>query len=218
MILIIPPLDLLPGLLTGVGITIELTLLAGSLAFVVAFLAGFGRLSGNFFIRNLTKIYVEIFRGTSLLVQLFWFFFVLPIFGLEMSAMLAGVLTLGLHYGAYSSEIVRSSILSMPKGQTEAGIALNMTPWQIMRLIILPQAIVKMLPSFGNNLIELLKGTALVSLITLSDLMFKGVATYSLTLRTAEVFGLVLLVYFVLALPLTFGVRTLEKRLAGGRA
>ena len=140
MFTIPPPFDLLPTLWRGVGVTIELTLLATALAFFVSFIIGFGRLSKFKPIRAIATVYVEVFRGTSLLVQLFWAFFVLPHFGLSLTPMHAGILVLGLNYGAYGSEIVRSTILSIPKAQTEAGIALNMTPRQIMLKVILPQA------------------------------------------------------------------------------
>ncbi|WP_304543272.1 ectoine/hydroxyectoine ABC transporter permease subunit EhuC [Desulforamulus aquiferis] len=210
--------ELLPGLLPGVRITLLLTALSASLALIIAFIVGFARLSKYRPVRFLATVFVEFFRGTSLLVQLFWAYFVLPFFGIELTAMQAGVLTLGLHYGAYASEIVRSSILAIPKGQTEAGISLNMTRVQIMQRIILPQAFLRMLPPFGNTFIEMLKGTSLVSLITLSDLMFQGVMIRSTTLRTTETFALVLLLYFIIAIPFTLGVRWLERTLVRGRA
>lgn len=212
-----PPFDLLPTLLRGVGVTAQLTVLSALLAFVVAFLMGFGRLSRFRAVRALAAIYVEFFRGSSLLVQLFWAYFVLPFFGVNLSAMQAGVLILGMNYGAYASEIVRSTILAIPKSQTEAGVALNMSPFQIMSRVILPQAFLIMLPPFGNLLIELLKGTALVSLITLSDLMFQGAMLRITTLRSVEVFTLVLIIYFLMAYPLTVGMRKVEGRLAKGR-
>lgn len=208
----------MPYLLTGVGITIKLTIMAAILAFVMSFIAGFARLSKYRIIRVITQIYVEVFRGTSLLVQLFWVYFVLPFFGIEISAMATGVLVLGLNYGAYGSEVIRSSILAIPKGQTEAGIALNMSSSQIMRRIIVPQATLIMLPPLGNYLIELLKSTSLVSLITLHDLMFVGNMINNVTLRTVEIYSLVLIIYFLLAYPLTLGIRRLEKRLSAGRA
>jgi len=213
-----PPFDLLPALLPGVGITLQLTIFSSLLAFMLAFIVGFGRLSKYKSIQVVSTIYVEFFRGTSLLVQLFWAYFVLPHFGLELTAMQAGVIVLGLNYGAYASEVVRSSILAVPKSQTEAGIALNMTPTQIMYRIILPQAFLTMLPPFGNLLNELLKGTALVSLITLSDLMFMGAQLRITTLRTTEVFCLVLIIYFIIAYPLILGVRGLESKFSKGRA
>jgi polar amino acid transport system permease protein len=201
-----------------VGITLQLTILAAVLAVLTSFVIGFARLARYRLLRVLATLYVEIFRGTSVLVQLFWVYYVLPFFNLKLTAMQAGILVLGLNYGAYGSEIVRSSILAIPKHQTEAGIALNMTPNQIMARIILPQALLLMLPPFGNLFIELLKGTALVSLITLSDLMFQGTLMRTSTLRSFEVFSLVLILYFLLAYPITLAVRAWEKKLSQGRA
>jgi polar amino acid transport system permease protein len=132
--------------------------------------------------------------------------------------LIAGVLALGLNAGAYGSEVVRSAILAVDTGQTEAGIALNFTPWQRMLRIILPQAFVMMLPAFGNLQIELLKGTALVSLITLSDLTYQAMILNASTLKTTEIFSLLLIMYFLIAWPLTRGVRWLEQRLSVGRS
>jgi polar amino acid transport system permease protein len=188
------------------------------LAFILAFLAGFGRLSKHRALRILAATYVEVFRGTSLLVQLFWIYFALPILGLSLPPLIAGVLALGLNAGAYGSEVVRSAILAVDTGQTEAGIALNFTPWQRMLRIILPQAFVMMLPAFGNLQIELLKGTALVSLITLSDLTYQAMILNASTLKTTEIFSLLLIMYFLIAWPLTRGVRWLEQRLSVGRS
>jgi polar amino acid transport system permease protein len=212
-------LELLPALLRGAKITIELTIMSAVLAFIVAFIAGFGRLSKYKIVRGATLTYVEFFRGTSLLVQLFWLYFALPFWGIILPKMLAAVLAIGLNYAAYGSEVVRSAILAIPKGQTEASIALNMTPLQRMRHVILPQAFVRMLPPFGNLLIELLKGTALVYLITISD-----VTNEAMTLRNSyislepQIFILLLLIYFVIACSFTLGVRWLERRLAKGRS
>lgn len=213
-----PPFDILPILFRGLGITVELTLAAAVLAFFISFLIGLGRLAKFKLIRIITGAYTEFFRGTSLLVQLFWVYFVLPLFNINLTAMQAGILILGLHFGAYGSEVVRSSILAVPKGQTETGIVLNMKPRQILWRIILPQAFLMMIPTFGNYLIELLKATAVVSLITLPDLMFQATMLQNTTLRTTESFGMVLLVYFCLAYPLTLGVRWVERKLSVGRA
>jgi polar amino acid transport system permease protein len=210
-------LSLIPPLLEGAKVTILITVLGIALGFILAFLAGFGRLSKYRIVRFITTLYVEVFRGTSLLVQLFWIYFALPHFGIMLPTMLSGVLALGLNAGAYGSEVVRSSILAVPKGQTEASIALNMTPWQRMRIVILPQAFVMMLPAFGNLQIELLKGTSLVSLITLSDLTFQATLLRSSTFRNTEIFSLLLIMYFLIAWPLTRGVRWLEHRLSVGR-
>lgn len=210
--------DLFPSLAKGAALTVEVTVLSALVAFAASFLAGFGRLSRRKSVRALTAVYVEVFRGTSLLVQLFWLYYALPLLGVELPPLAAGVIALGLNHGAYGSEVVRSAVLAVPRGQTEAAIALNMTPWQRMRRVILPQAFVMMIPSFGNLLIELLKGTSLISLITLADLTFQGMVlrTFDAS-RTFEIFALVLVVYFALAYPLTLCMRGLERRLTAGR-
>lgn len=210
-------LYLLPTLLQGLKITLIITFLAMLLAFVLAFLAGFGRLSKFRVVRFLTAFYVEVFRGTSLLVQLFWIYFALPLIGISLPPLAAGVLTLGLNYGAYGSEVVRSAILAVPKGQTEAGIALNFSPRRRLWHIILPQAFVMMLPGFGNLQIELLKGTSLVSLITLADLTYQATILNASTMETTMIYSLLLVIYFLIAWPLTRGIRWVENRLSVGR-
>lgn len=210
-------IDILPSFWEGAKITIELTLYSAVIAFFLAFAAGFGRLSKFRAVRYIAATYVEIFRGTSLFVQLFWIYFALPLFGIMLPKMVAGVLALSLNAGAYGSEIVRSTIISVPKGQTEAAIALNMTPWQRTWLVILPQALVMMLPAFGNLIIELLKGTALVSLVTLSDLTFVATVLNSSIMRPTEIFSVLLIIYFVISLPFTRGIRWIEHRLSVGR-
>lgn len=210
--------DLLPLLFQGAVTTLKVTALSMGVAFLLSFLAGFARLSRRKSIRLVSSVYVEVFRGTSLIVQLFWLFYALPLLGIELTALAAGVAALGLNYGAYGSEVVRSSILAVPKGQTEASIALNMSPMLRMRRVILPQAMVIMLPSFSNLAIELLKGTSLVSLITMADLTYQGMIlrTFDAS-RTFEIFGLILLMYFVMAYPLTLMMRWLERRFSAGR-
>lgn len=204
--------ELVPPLLEGLAVTLEIMAGAVVLAVPLALAAGVGRLSTVRPVRWLASIYVEVFRGTSALVQLFWFYFVLPLFGVQLPAMLVGIVVLALNAGAYGAEVVRGAIRAVPPGQREAGVALNLTRGQIMRRIVVPQAIPVMLPPAGNLLIELLKNTALVSLITITDLTFRGQLLRSETLRTTEIFTLMLLLYFAVALLITAGVRLLERR------
>src|SRR5690606_5321423 len=156
------------------------------------------------------------FRGTSALVQLFWMFFVLPLFGVRLDPIPVAILALGLNVGAYGAEVVRGAVLSVARGQWEATIALNMTRTEALRRVILPQAFVAMIPPWGNLFIELLKSTSLVSLITLSDLAFKAQQLNQNTLRTAEIFGLVMLIYLGISVLVTLGMRALERRAARG--
>ncbi|WP_373561685.1 ectoine/hydroxyectoine ABC transporter permease subunit EhuC [Bacillus sp. AFS073361] len=209
--------ELLPSLLNGAKVTVQVLLLSMIFTYLIAFLAGLGKLSKFKMIRGISTFYIEIFRGTSLLVQLFWIYFVLPFFGIELSALAAGVIAMSLCYGAYASEIVRGAILSIPKGQTEAAIALNMTPFQRMRNIILPQSLKIMLPGFGNISIELVKGTSLVSLITLGDLTYQALTIRNTNIgQTTEIFTSLLIIYFVIALPLIIIARWLEHRTSVG--
>jgi polar amino acid transport system permease protein len=186
-------------IISGTLVTIVLTILAALLAVAIALAAGLMRLSPNPLVRGVATVYIEVFRGTSLLVQLFWVFFVLPLFGLTLPKFVAGFVSVGLNIGAYGAEIVRGAIQSVPKGQYEASVALNMTAAQQMRRIVLPQALLIMLPPWGNLLIELLKGTALVALISVADLMFQAKQINASTSLSVEAFGTALVVYYILA-------------------
>lgn len=207
-----------PGLLQGALLTVEIAVLGSLLAVAMGVIAALARLYGAAPIRWLATIYVEIFRGTSALVQLFWLFFVLPQFGILMDAFTVAVLALGLNVGAYGSECVRGAIQAVPRGQWEASTALNMSRAQMLRRIILPQAFIAMIPPWGNLFIELLKSTALVSLITLTDLAFKAQQMNQSTLKTVPIFTLVLLMYLVMSLAITIGMRLLENRASRGLA
>lgn len=202
----------LPQILEGLLTTAQITLLAAALALVLSFLAGVTRTAAPPPFRQLAAAYVEVFRGSSLLVQMFWIYYALPAFGVDIGAFLAGVLTLGLNVGAYGAEVVRGAILSLPRGQSEAALALGFSPALRLRRILVPQALPRMIPPLGNLAIELLKGTALVSLITIHDLTFKAQMVRSVTLQTGLVFGLILVLYLILALAITAGVRSAERR------
>jgi polar amino acid transport system permease protein len=156
-------------------------------------------MSSNKLIKGTSIVYIEVFRGTSLLVQLYWIFFVLPLFGLTLEKFAAGWIAIGLNAGAYGAELVRGGIMAVPKGQWEAATAINMSAARRMWRIILPQALVNMLPAWGNLMIEILKGTALVSLISVTDLMFQAKQINASTYQSAQIFGAALLIYYVLA-------------------
>lgn len=189
----------LPALLKGLLVTVQISVLSWFLFISLSFLTGIGRSHGPKITRWLCVIYIEVFRGTSLLVILFWLFFVMPEFGVMLSPILAGVLGIGLNFGAYGAEIVRGAIGAVPKGQIETTIALNMTDSWRMRRIILPQAITIMIPSMVNLTIEMIKATALVSAITLTDITYAAVQQNQLHFRTVEIFALTLILYYCLA-------------------
>lgn len=196
----------------GSLITIQQTVMATVLAILVAAVFGMMRLSDNRIIRGTSIVYIEFFRGTSLLVQLYWIFFVLPLLGVTFDKFTAGFVAVGLNLGAYGAELVRGAIESVPKGQYEACHALNMSYYKRMRRIILPQALLIMLPPWGNLLIELLKGTALVSLISVADLMFEAKQINGTTYLSAESFGTALIIYYLMArLVVSPGMRAFER-------
>lgn len=203
-----------PYLLRGLLLTMLLTVLAVALSIVVSFVAGLGRLSERRPLRWASSTFIEVFRGTSVIVQLFWLFYALPLIGVRLTPMEAAVWALGLNQGAYGAEIVRGAIVAVARGQREAGIALNMTALQRMRHVILPQAIPRMLPPFGNVAIDTLKATSLVSLVTVADLTFRAQIVRSSTGATTAIFLTILVVYFLLAYALSVGTRWLERRVS----
>jgi polar amino acid transport system permease protein len=204
--------EFIPGLLEGAWVTVQIALMAAALSVILALIGAVGKMSSIRPFRWLSVAYIETFRGTSALVQLFWLFFVLPQFGITLTPMTVAVLGLGLNVGAYGAEVVRGAIQSVPKGQWEATTALNMSYGLAMRRVIIPQAFVAMVPPWGNLLIELLKATSLVSLITISDLAFKAQQMNQMTLRTVEIFTLVLVIYLAISLVITLGMQWLERR------
>ncbi|NYT77187.1 ectoine/hydroxyectoine ABC transporter permease subunit EhuC [Alcaligenaceae bacterium] len=186
-------------LIHGTLITLAQFGLAALVTIVIALIAGLMKMARSTSVRTAATVYIELFRGTSLLVQLYWFYFVLPLFGISLEKFTAGFLTVGLCYGAYGAELVRGSIQSVPRGQWEAGLALNLSPAKRMRRIILPQALVAVLPPWGNLMVEVLKGTALVALISVTDLMFEARQINNNTYLSAQAFGTALVIYYIFA-------------------
>ena len=217
-------LDYARPLLLGARVTIELTLYSTVLGGVFSFAFGIGRLSGNRLLRWFSIALIEVFRGTSLLVQLFWLFFALPVAGdligvdLRLSPVVAGTLALSLNIGAYGAEVVRGAIQAVPVTQYEAAKALDFTPRQILWRIAVPQAVPEMMPSFGNLAIQNLKDTALVSLIGLGDLAFQAERIRNFTQDSVSVYTVLLLMYFGMALVLAAIMRMLERRAGRWRA
>ena len=199
----------------GTLITLGQFGLAALVAIVAALVSGLMKMAPSKTVRAVAIIYIEIFRGTSLLVQLYWFYFVLPLFGFTLEKFTVGFLTVGLCYGAYGAELVRGAIQSIPRGQWEAALALNMSPAKRMQRIILPQALVAILPPWGNLMIEILKGTALVALISVADLMFETRQVNNNTYLSAQAFGTALIIYYIFArFMVTPVMRWLERVMA----
>ncbi|MGV3553371.1 ectoine/hydroxyectoine ABC transporter permease subunit EhuC [Rhizobium sp.] len=203
-------------ILTGIGATLNLTFFSCVLALVAAFVSGLALLSPRAWIHVPARVYVEVFRGTSVFVQLFVAYFVLPLTGLELTPTQAAILAFGLNTGAYGAEVVRSAVGAIGRDQREATIALNLTRYQSMRWVILPQAILIMLPSFGNLAIETMKSTSIASLITVSELTFQAQTVRTQTGETAMPFLLIMVTYLIVASFITTIVSLLERRLGRG--
>jgi len=202
-------IDWIPRLLEGLGFTVRATLLGFALAVLVSFTVGLG--SRIRLLRPVLRVYVEVFRGTSALVQIFYFFYVLPLLGVELTPLVAGVTALGLNFGAYGSEIVRAGIEAVPRGQHEAAVALSMPRALAMRRIILPQAVRTMIPPFGNILVDLMKATALLSMISVSDLAFVGRQILQSEGSPVLAYVPVMFLYFAFAVLLGRGTKRAEQ-------
>ena len=204
-----------PRLLDGTLVTAIQFLISAVLTTFIALTVGLMKLSSNIAVRSTAIAYIEIFRGTSLLVQIYWIFFVLPLFGITLDKFHAGFVAVGLNLGAYGAELVRGGIQSVPIGQWEAAYSLSMSSPKRMWRIILPQAVYNLLPAWGNLMIELLKATALVSLISVADLMFQAKQINGYTYLSAQVFGTALIIYYIMArLVVTPLMRGFESLLA----
>ncbi|AJG23872.1 amino acid ABC transporter permease [Cupriavidus basilensis] len=206
-----------PDLVRGAGVTVEVTACALVLGCVMGLLVGIGRLDPRRrVVYGLCTAYVTAIRGTPLLVQLFLLFFGLPQFDILLPAFVCGVIGLGIYSGAYVSEIVRGAIQSVDKGQMEAARSIGMSSGQAMRAVILPQAIVRMIPPLGNEFIALIKNSALVSLLTIHDVMHEGQKIISVSYRSLEVYLAIALVYLLLTSAAGLFLRHMEQRLRMG--
>lgn len=208
----------LPALLDGARVTAVITLCSLAFGALVAFGVGVARVAGGRVVSTLALIYTEVIRGTSLLVQLFWFYYALPLVGLSFSPMTTGVLVLSLHAGAYGAEIVRGALQAVSRQQHEAARALNFGRRHTFMHILLPQAVVEMVPAFGNLAVETLKLSSLVSLISIADLSFRAQGIRNMTLDSTTVYSLTLAGYFIMALVIAAAMRLIEKWVRRGPA
>lgn len=198
--------------LNGLLVTVALTISVVILGMVVGLLAGTAQLSRNPVLRWISWLYIEVFRCTPLLVQLLWFYYALPILtGLELDAITASVITLTLYGGSFYAEIFRAGIQSIDPGQREAGLSLGETPFMVMRRIILPQAVRRMIPPLMNQSILQFKNTSLVSVLAVPDLLYQGQLAATETYRPLEVYSLIAIIYFVILVPATALTKRAEK-------
>ncbi|MEV5972149.1 ectoine/hydroxyectoine ABC transporter permease subunit EhuC [Streptomyces sp. NPDC051921] len=201
----------LPRLGEGLLVTVEATLLGAAFALAVAYGLGLLSRSRRLAVRGGVRLVVEFFRGTSLYVQLFWLFFALPMLGFRLEPLACAVLALGLNYGAYGAEVVRGAVAAVPRPQTEAAIALGMGRGLRLRRVVLPQAHALMVAPFKNLLVQLLKATPLLSLVTVPDITFEIDQLRSATGNTAAAYLVLLGVYGALAAVLSLSMNALER-------
>jgi polar amino acid transport system permease protein len=202
------------ALLLGLWMTLKLTLICIVLGCALGFLLALARTSKSAVLRGASSVYVEFFRGTPVLVQLFWIFFCLPlVLGVELSNLASGIIALTLYMGAISSETFRASLKAVGREQLDACVALGLSPFVRTTSVILPQAILRAAPTLLSNCVSLFKESALVSAVGMADLMFVGQNISNNTARPIEVLSIVALIYFAIAFPLTRAVTFIEQRI-----
>lgn len=202
------------ALLLGLWMTVKLTVICIVLGCSLGFLVGLARTSRSLVLRAVSGVYVEFFRGTPVLIQLFWIFFCLPLLlGAELSNLASGVIALTLYMGAITSETFRASLKSIGPEQLDACVALGLPRNVQIVNVVLPQAVLRAIPTLLSNCVSLFKESALVSAVGMADLMFVGQNISNNTARPVEVLTVVALIYFVIAFPLTRAVSVIEARI-----
>ena len=214
-----------PSLLDGIGIVIYITLIGFLLALIVALFLAIGRLSKNKILVRILIIFIEIIRGTPLLVQFFYIYFVIPMLAngiasmagyvanVQFAATTCGIVGFAINYGCYMSEVVRSAIVSIDPGQREAGLALGFSEKQVMLHFIIPPALRNTVPVYGNYLVMMIKDTSLLAMISVQELLLRTKTFASQTFLTVEAYTMLALVYLMLSIPLSQVVRIVERKL-----
>ncbi|KRM88684.1 amino acid ABC transporter permease [Liquorilactobacillus vini] len=214
-----------PSLLQGVVVVLQATFFGFILATIIGLLVAICRLSKHKPLRAIFVVLVEIIRGTPLLVQLFYIYYVIPILldgllkalgsgsaNIQFSALSAGIAGLAINYGAYISEVFRSAILTIDTGQKESGLALGFTEQQVLRKIIIPQALRNSIPVLGNYLVMMIKDTSLLAVISVSELLLRTQTYASQTFETVESYTMLAVVYLILSLPLSHLMKMIENK------
>ena len=201
----------------GLWATISISVVSIVIAVVAGVAVALAGLSKSRYLRHANRVYVECFRSIPLLVLLLWVYYGLPVvFGIQFGVFAAGVISLALSDSAFEAEIFRAGIQSIPAGQWEAGRSLGLKNWQLMRLIILPQAIRRILPALGNQFVYVLKMSSLVSVVGYQELTRRANELTLVEYRPLEIYTLLVLEYLVLIVAVSYLVRKLEQRLATG--
>lgn len=204
--------EILPTLLEGVKITILATLLGSALAAIMGLVFAIARRSSNRLFARIVSFVVEFIRGTPLLVQLYFLFYILPDLGITLAPLTAGVIGLGLHYGTYTAEVYRAGIDNVSRGQWEAAKACNLNSIQTWIHVILPQAVPPMIPALANYLVAMFKETPLLSAVTVLELMNQARSVANFNYRYLEPMTLVGVFFLIISLASVFVLRALERR------
>ncbi|RKQ33903.1 amino acid ABC transporter permease [Oceanobacillus halophilus] len=207
-------IEFIPELGTGLYYTLLISIVGLLIGFILGAIFGLGRISKNKLFYGISAVYVEVIRGTPVLVQAIWIFFALPLItGYNMDSVMAGIVVIAINSGAYIAEIVRGSVQSIEKGQVEAGRSLGLSQNQTMRYIVWPQAFKRMIPPLGNQFIISIKDTSLLSVILVPELMFQGRLIASNYFNAVEIYTTVAVFYLFITLTLSYVLRIVERRL-----
>jgi polar amino acid transport system permease protein len=205
--------EMMPQLLSGLRVTVLATLVIMAIALVVALPIALARMSHNPLLRLPSTVYVQVLRGTPVLLQLFYLYYVLPFAGIELNAWTAGIIGMSAAYSAYLSEIYRAGIEAIDRGQTEAALSLGMSRVQVMRIVVLPQAFRIVIPPIGNMFVGLFKDTSLLSILTIRELMFQGQLIAATNFRHITIFTVIAVLYLAVCWPSAAIIDRLEKQL-----
>ncbi|TFJ92500.1 amino acid ABC transporter permease [Lentibacillus salicampi] len=207
-------IDFLPQLMTGLYYTLLISIVGLVIGFILGGIFGLGRIAQSKVISSISVVYIEIIRGTPVLVQAIWIYYALPlIIGTELGSVTAGIIVIALNSGAYIAEIVRGAVQSIDKGQMEAGRSLGLNHGQTMRYIIWPQAFKRMIPPLGNQFIISIKDTSLLSVILVPELIFQGRLIAANHFNAVEIYTTVAVFYLAITLTLSFVLQRMERRL-----
>lgn len=215
-----------PSLLNGVGIVVYITIVGFLLSLVVALLLAMGKLSKHKTLNGILTVFIELIRGTPLLVQFFYIYYVIPTLingvgssllghtiNIQLAASTCGIIGFAINYGCYISEVIRAAILAIDPGQREAGLALGFSERQVLFHFIIPPALRNSVPVFGNYLVMMIKDTSLLAMISVQELLLRTKTFASQTFLTTEAYTILALVYLIISLPLSQAFKILEKRL-----
>jgi polar amino acid transport system permease protein len=205
-----------PYIIGGTGTTILVCVVSMLLALMLALIGSIARLSRNPIASGAAGLYVSLVRGTPLLVQIYFVYLALPQVGIRLDALVAGILALGFNYGAYMTEIFRAGIQAVPRAQREAAESLGMPERLVMRRVVLPQAIRIVIPAIGNDFVAMIKDSALVSTISVTELLWRAEAVGTRNFRTLQAILIAAAVYWLLTIIFSFFQERLERRMARG--